>query len=70
MDDRRDGVGEQMTYVLARTAGGRPALQHKTDDHDVTLCGLDITGWSRAYTRTPIKEILCKKCGKAELANG
>lgn len=53
-----------MTYVLARTSSGRPALQHRTEDHDQTLCGLDITKWSRAYTPTAIKEILCKKCSR------
>lgn len=30
-----------------------------------TLCGLDIGGWSRAYTSQPIAQILCKKCNAA-----
>lgn len=51
-----------MSYVVARTGAGRPSLQHFTEDHDVTVCGRDITGWSRAYMRGKIKEIFCKKC--------
>ena len=51
-------------YALARSSTGRPTLQHKTDDMNTTLCGLDMRGWSRAYQPTPIREILCKKCGK------
>ncbi len=51
-------------YVLARTGSGRPSLQHVTEDMDSTRCGMQISLWSRAYQSTPIKEILCKKCGK------
>lgn len=51
-------------YALARSATGRPTLQHRTTDMNTTLCGLDMTSWSRAYQAVPIREILCKKCGK------
>ena len=51
-------------YALARSATGRPTLQHRTTDMNTTLCGLDMTSWSRAYQATPIREILCKKCRK------
>ena len=51
-------------FVVARTASGRPSLQHITLDLDTTKCGMDISRWSRAYSSTPIKEILCKKCGQ------
>lgn len=54
-----------MMYALARSASGRPTLQHRTNDMNRTLCGLDMRGWSRAYQGYPIKEILCKKCEKA-----
>ena len=53
-----------MSFVVARTSGGRPSLQHYTDDHDSTACGRDISGWSRAYMRTKIKEIYCKQCDR------
>jgi hypothetical protein len=45
----------------------RPSLQHVLDDETLlmTLCGQDVTRWSRAYQKAPIKEILCKKCGKS-----
>lgn len=52
-----------MNYILARTASGRPSLMHKLGTANRTLCGLDITLWSRAYLATPISQILCKKCG-------
>lgn len=53
-----------MMYLLARTAHGRPALQHKTEDFTMTLCGLDTSAWSRAYLGKAIPQILCKKCAK------
>ncbi len=53
-----------MAFVVARTTGGRPSLQHQTDDHEMTACGRDIRMWSRAYMKTPIKEILCIRCAK------
>lgn len=51
-------------FIVARTANGRPSLQHKLSDTDVdrTECGLEIFRWSRAYTRQMVKEIICKKC--------
>jgi hypothetical protein len=54
-----------MPFVVARTASKRPSLQHFTPDHDKTLCGMDITVWSRAYMPEPIREILCVKCLKS-----
>lgn len=53
-----------MAYVVARTGAGRPSLQHHTEDMTKTTCGLDISVWSRAYMKSPIKEILCRKCAK------
>lgn len=53
-----------MIYLLARTAHGRPALQHKTEDFTMTLCGLDTSTWSKAYLGKPIPEILCRKCSR------
>lgn len=55
-----------MTYVIARTGRGRPTLQHELSPQldGLTLCGLDISWWSRAYQRKAIPEILCKKCNK------
>jgi hypothetical protein len=52
-------------YVLARNGSGRPTLQHKTSLlYPTTSCGIDISGWSRSYSKKPIPEILCRKCGK------
>lgn len=56
-----------MTFILARTATGRPALQHSlADDGRTTKCGLDSHRWSRAYTPQPVLPILCKKCATTE----
>jgi len=51
-------------YVIARTAGNRPSLQHKIDPGSpgTTKCGYEMIGWSRAYMTKPIREVLCKKC--------
>jgi hypothetical protein len=52
-------------YVLARTGKGRPTLQHcLADDGMHSVCGLDVTAWSRAYQDKPIREIMCRKCAK------
>lgn len=55
-------------YVIARTRKGRPTLQHRVSDTDRvrTLCGLFIEGWSRAYQKDPIPQILCTNCGRKE----
>lgn len=51
-------------YLIARTATKRPSLMHKIteDNYDKTICGLDVSHWSRTYTGTPILVILCMKC--------
>ncbi|QDP44109.1 hypothetical protein SEA_JENOS_59 [Microbacterium phage Jenos] len=52
-------------FVLARTGKGRPTLQHGlAEDGQRTVCGLDVTVWSRAYQPKAIPEILCRKCAK------
>lgn len=56
-----------MAYVVARTGAGRPSLQHRMNDLEVTICGLDISAWSRHYMSTAIKEIFCKKCNRGEM---
>ncbi|WIC89616.1 hypothetical protein SEA_GARDENB_58 [Microbacterium phage GardenB] len=53
------------TYILARTGRGRPTLQHALADDGVhSVCGLDVSLWSRAYQSKPIREIVCRKCAK------
>ncbi|QDH47811.1 hypothetical protein SEA_SHEE_58 [Microbacterium phage Shee] len=53
------------TYIIARTGKGRPTLQHAlADDGQRTVCGLDVSYWSRAYQSRPITEIVCRKCTK------
>lgn len=54
-------------YVIARTPSSRPSLMHKTreDDIGMTLCGRDITAWSRAYMGTLIPQIFCLRCAAA-----
>lgn len=50
-------------FIIARTASGRPSLQHAlSGDHVTTRCGLDTTLWSRAYQAMPISQVVCKKC--------
>lgn len=56
-------------YVLARTGSGRPSLQHRMvydgSGEEFTACGLNTQYWSRAYQRTAITQILCKRCNKS-----
>jgi hypothetical protein len=54
-----------MKFVIARTARDRPSLMHKlSEEYEyLTSCGVDVTGWSRAYLAEPIPEVLCKRCG-------
>lgn len=53
-------------YVVARTLSNRPTLMHKlaVRGEFKTQCGLDMSGWSRAYFPIPVPQILCKKCGE------
>ena len=55
--------------IIARAAGGRPSLQHALmlDDPDRSECGLDVTRWSRAYTKFVIPQVMCQKCARKEL---
>lgn len=48
-------------YVIARTGAGRPSLMHLLPPGvgSTTACGIDVSGWSRAYTHQPIREVLC-----------
>uniref|UniRef100_A0AAU6R6H5 Head-to-tail stopper n=1 Tax=Micrococcus phage Kurnik TaxID=3092208 RepID=A0AAU6R6H5_9CAUD len=65
-------VPEKAFLIIARSRTGRPTLQHKLTEAygDETVCGLDVTLWSRAYTTTPIPQIICKKCGKQVKTDG
>ena len=50
-------------FVIARNHLGRPTLMHRLVDGQasITACGVDTSAWSRAFTRSPIEEILCKR---------
>lgn len=59
-------------YVIARTAKQRPSLMHLTSplNRSQTMCGVVMVGWSRAYFREPIPQVMCKRCVKrSELTN-
>lgn len=49
-------------YVVARNPSGRPTLMHRLakGDFSKTLCGRDVSRWSRAFMGRRIDEILCK----------
>jgi DNA invertase Pin-like site-specific DNA recombinase len=53
-----------IVYVVARTGNGRPALQHVVSavGNSDTLCGYDMSDWSRFYMATQLSILLCKKC--------
>ncbi len=56
-------------FVIARTAPagrgrGRATFQHRIDPFrsSMTLCGHDMSRWSRAYQDKAIPEIECLNC--------
>ncbi len=51
-------------YVIARNNSGRPTLQHALSGGTAsqTLCGTDVTHWSRGFQSRPIPEVLCLRC--------
>lgn len=56
-----------VTFVVARTPSMRPSLQHVSDPYSspaASLCGRDMSMWSRAYQNEAIEEILCKRCDR------
>lgn len=57
-------------YAIARTGKGRPTLQHRIVSDEfgiqVTACGRDIGGWSRAYQAHVIPQVYCKQCNRTE----
>jgi hypothetical protein len=55
-------------YVIARNAGDRPTLQHAVTSYRsrVTLCGWDISMWTRSFSETPMTIMLCKRCKRIE----
>lgn len=50
-------------FVIARNHLGRPTLMHRliSNQTRMTACGVDTSGWSRAYAKEPIEELLCKR---------
>lgn len=51
-------------YLVARTAGGRPTVQHRVSQvHTFTACGRDTTPWSVGYQNDKIEVIACKAPG-------
>jgi predicted ABC-class ATPase len=53
-------------FIIGRGIRGQATLMHAltegTTDH--TLCGRQVNGWSRAYMKKAIKEILCMSCDR------
>jgi hypothetical protein len=56
-------VRTRSLYCVARNASGRPTVQHKLPEGvaSITCCGVEITGWSRAYMNFRIEELLCRR---------
>jgi hypothetical protein len=55
---------DSRTYVIARTAGGRPTVQHRISSLlTFTACGRDTSPWSCAYQTDAIEVIRCKAPG-------
>ena len=55
-----------MQYIISRNAKKRPTLMHAINPHDIslTLCGINLKGWSRVYFKAPIEPLLCLTCKK------
>lgn len=51
------------SYVIARNASKRPTLMHKVSRSTArTVCGRDISRWSRSFHSRPIEVMLCLSC--------
>lgn len=59
-------------YIIARTRSNRPSLMHRLNvvDTSWTACGISLFGWSRAYFKVAVPEVLCKKCGRVTEKEG
>lgn len=50
-------------WVIARNARSRPTLCHRLNATGrLTVCGQDISPWSRSYLSEPITAVMCKRC--------
>lgn len=57
-----------MPNVIARSAHGKPCLEHYTEDFVRTLCGVPLKGWSCAYPDMVIPEVACKRACRVAFA--
>jgi len=55
-------------YVWARSARRRPLCQHVRDPRHarLTLCGRELSGWSLAFSETPVELMLCIACKRRD----
>ena len=50
-------------WVIARNAHKRPTLCHRLNATGLlTVCGQDVSPWSRSYLSEPITSVTCKRC--------
>lgn len=56
----------QSVYVIARNRSDRPTVQHELDDGvaGLTLCGVFMDGWSRAFMKDRIDVLFCRRCAR------
>lgn len=55
------------SFVAARNLSGRPTLMHRVEyggTGQYTLCGYDMSSWSRAFFAKPVDILLCLRCKK------
>jgi hypothetical protein len=59
-------------YVAARGPRGGALLIHLVRGRRThkTVCGRDLTGWSREYVASPIPILFCKACSRIESKAG
>lgn len=64
LEDTLRAADTTPAYAIARTRRGRPTLQHRVAaaNHARTVCGLDMSGWSRCYQSAPLPQVACKRC--------
>ena len=54
------------SFIISRNATGRSTLMHLIElPGYITRCGIDTSGWSKAYMPQPITATRWPKCGRS-----
>lgn len=63
-----DLAGSGARYFVARGLNNQPTLMHRTTlpFGTETICGMDVSQWSRAWLERVLTPVYCLKCMRKE----